>query len=66
MPNEKKVKNNNQILVSGWSKQYGRPVTPAEVDEINCNLSHFFSLLLSWEKDFKQRGLIDGTRSVGN
>lgn len=57
MSDEKAAKNKD-VLIEGWSKQYGRPVTPTELQEINSNLSHFFSLLLSWEKDFKKRGVI--------
>ena len=58
------TKDNNQVLLRGWSNQYHRPITLAELDEINYNLSHFFSLLLSWERDFKQRGLIPKTDDV--
>jgi hypothetical protein len=54
-------KQNAQRLVQGWSQQYGRPVTIAEVQEINQNLAHFFDLMLSWERQFRQQGLLDDT-----
>ena len=50
--------NNHAPLLRGWSKQYGRPITLTELEEINYNLSHLFSLLLSWERGFKEQGLI--------
>ena len=53
-----KVEKNNDVLVKGWSKQYGRPISPSELQEINCNLSHFFALMLSWDKQFKKKGLV--------
>jgi len=49
---------NMQRLVRGWSQQYGRPVTLAEVQEINRNLAHFFDLMLAWEHQFRQQGLL--------
>jgi hypothetical protein len=49
---------NTQKLVRGWSAQYRRPVTLAEVQEINRNLAHFFDVMLSWERQFKQQGLL--------
>ena len=49
---------NIQRLVRGWSQQYRRPVTLAEVQEINRNLAHFFDLMLSWERQFRQQGLL--------
>ena len=49
----------NEELVAGWSKQYGKPVSLAEVEEINRNLSNFFNILLKWEKDFRAKGLLD-------
>ncbi len=53
-------------LVEGWSKQYGRPVSAAEVEEIKHNLSGFFNILLDWEKQFKEKGLIDEDGNVKN
>lgn len=52
---------NMQRLVRGWSQQYRRPVTLAEVQEINRNLAHFFDLMLSWERQFRQQGLLRET-----
>ena len=52
------VTREHDALLRGWSKQYGRPITPTELEEINYNLSHLFSLLLSWERGFKEQGLI--------
>ncbi len=49
---------NAQRLVRGWSQQYERSVTLAEVQEINRNLAHFFDLMLSWERQFRQQGLL--------
>ena len=49
---------NQALLLEGWSRQYRRPITLAELDEINRNIAHFFSVILSWEQQFKQRGLI--------
>ena len=48
-----------QKLIDGWSKQYSRPVSLAEVEQINRNLSRFFNILLDWEKQFKEEGLVD-------
>ena len=48
----------HDVARAGWSKQYLRPVTLAELQDINGNLAHFFSLMLSWEKQFKERGLL--------
>ena len=52
------VTRQNDTLLRGWSKQYGRPITLTELEEINFNLSHLFSVLLSWEREFKEQGLI--------
>ena len=49
---------NQALLLQGWSHQYRRPITLAELDEITRNLAHFFSVMLSWEQQFKQQGLI--------
>lgn len=49
---------NDHVLLRGWSKQYHRSVTLAEVQDINRNLAHFFDLLLSWERQFRQQGLL--------
>ena len=49
---------NQALLLQGWSQQYHRPITLAELDEITRNLAHFFSVMLSWEQQFKQQGLI--------
>jgi len=49
----KDLKNQNQEMIDGWSKQYGRPVSLHEVEKINLRLSRFFSILLSWEKQFR-------------
>jgi len=46
-------------LIDGWSKQYGRPVTEAEVDEIKFSLRNFFDLLNAWDVDFRKKGLTD-------
>ena len=62
MSDEKAAKENK--LVVGWSSQYGRPVTPTELQEINRNLSGFFSILLSWEKQFHAKGVIDDNGSL--
>lgn len=53
-----KAEKNGATLIEGWSKQYGRPISPSELQEINGNLSHFFTLMLSWEKQFKKKELI--------
>ena len=53
-------------LISGWSKQYGRPVSLAEVEEINLNLSSFFSVLLALETDLKEKGIIDESGNIRN
>jgi len=47
-----------QPLLRGWTKQYGRPLALREVQEINRNLSRFFSLMSSWEQHFKEKGLL--------
>ncbi len=57
-PNDSSSTSPPHILLRGWSKQYLRPVTLAELQDINGNLAHFFSLMLSWEKQFKERGLL--------
>src|SRR5438105_2100688 len=62
----KNVSNINQTLIDGWSKQYGRPVSAHEVEQINRNLSQFFSILLSWQKQFKEEGLIDEAGNIRN
>ena len=49
---------NQALLLQGWSHQYRRPITVTELEEINFNLAHFFSVMLSWERQFKQQGLI--------
>lgn len=46
-------------LLRGWSEQYRRPITIAELDAINYNLVHFFSIMLSWERQLGQQGLIN-------
>ena len=55
------VTTDHQVLVRGWSRQYRRPITLAELQEINFNLAHFFSLMLSWDRQFRQQGLISST-----
>ena len=63
------VENTGEInlqLIEGWSKQYGRPVSLSEVQQINRNLSRFFSILLSWEKQFKEEGLLDENGNLRN
>ena len=57
-PNDSSSTSPPPILLRGWSKQYRRPITLAELQEINGNLAHFFSLVLSWEKQFKEQGLL--------
>lgn len=42
-----------------WSKQYGRVVTEAEVEEVNFNLKAFADLLYDCYIDFRKRGVID-------
>ncbi len=53
-----------QKLIDGWSKQYGRPVSQAEVEEIGRNLSRFFNIMLDWEKQFKEEGIVDENGNV--
>ena len=52
------TKDGQAQLLRGWSHQYRRPITVTELEEINFNLAHFFSVMLSWERQFKQQGLI--------
>jgi len=42
-----------------WSKEYGRPVTQAEVDEIKHNLTGFVDWLEDAYYDFKRRGFVN-------
>ena len=42
---EKPTKNVNQYLIAGWTKQYGRPISLDEVQEINANLSDFVDVM---------------------
>ena len=56
----------DQDLINGWSRQYGRPVSAAEVQEITGNLSNFFSILLRWEKQFQEKGLLDELVNIRN
>lgn len=42
-----------------WSKQYGRPVTEAEVEEIKFNLKAFGEWLIEAYTDLRKRGIMD-------
>jgi len=53
------VQEEREKLKDGWSKQYGRPISDAELDEIEFNLRAFADILFDWYKDFKRKGLID-------
>jgi len=57
-PNDSSSTSPPHVLLRGWSNQYHRPITLAELQDINGNLAHFFSLMLSWEKQFKEQGLL--------
>lgn len=37
--------NREEGLIKGWSAQYGRPLTSADVEEINTNLSAFVDVM---------------------
>jgi hypothetical protein len=39
----------SQDEVAYWSEKYGRPLTAAEVADINRNLVEFMELLAEWE-----------------
>ncbi len=61
-----KVEKTSEDLIDGWSHQYGRSVTAGEVQEINLNLSRFFDILLRWEKQFQDKGLLDESGNFRN
>ncbi|OGX07066.1 MAG: hypothetical protein A2Z88_10630 [Omnitrophica WOR_2 bacterium GWA2_47_8] len=45
----------DEYLIQGWSKQYRRPVSLAEVREINANLSAFVDVMERMEHYLKQK-----------
>jgi len=38
-----------------WSRRYGRPVSDAEVSEIDRNLFGYYGLLLQWKREEDQK-----------